>query len=91
MTTEEENQKIVQSIANATFQSLTLNGLIHAAKFYSIKEAEKKLENLDQETRDKLIEEIDKAGTPSEPPSEVPGNSSQEQPESEDSPEKETA
>ena len=49
MTTEDQNQKIIQSLANATFQSLNLNGLIHAAKFYCIKEAEAKFDELDDE------------------------------------------
>lgn len=59
MTTEEQNQKIIQSLANATFQSLNINGLIHAAKFYCIKEAEKKFEELDDETKGKIIAEIE--------------------------------
>ena len=59
MTTEDQNQKIVQSLANATFQSLNLNGLIHAAKFYCIKEAEAKFEDLDDETKGKILSELE--------------------------------
>lgn len=59
MTTEEQNQKIIQSLANATFQSLNINGLLHAAKFYCIKEAEKKFDELDEETRLKIVTELE--------------------------------
>ena len=59
MTTEDQNQKIIQSLANATFQSLNLNGLIHAAKFYCIKEAEAKFEELDDETKGKILTELE--------------------------------
>lgn len=59
MTTEEQNQKIIQSLANATFQSLNINGLLHAAKFYCIKEAEKKFEELDEETRANIATELE--------------------------------
>lgn len=59
MTTEEQNQKIIQSLANATFQSLNINGLLHAAKFYCIKEAEKKFEELDEETRVNIATELE--------------------------------
>ena len=59
MTTEEQNQKIIQSLANATFQSLNINGLLHAAKFYCIKEAEKKFDELDEETRIKIVTELE--------------------------------
>ena len=59
MTTEEQNQKIIQSLANATFQSLNLNGLIHAAKFYCIKEAEAKFAELDDETKGNILSELE--------------------------------
>jgi len=59
MTTEEQNQKVIQSLANATFQSLNLNGLIHAAKFYCIKEAEAKFAELDDETKGKILSELE--------------------------------
>jgi len=64
MTTEEQNQKVIQSLANATFQSLNLNGLIHAAKFYCIKEAEAKLAELDDETKGKILSEIEEQEKP---------------------------
>lgn len=59
MTTEDQNQKIIQSLANATLQSLNLNGLIHAAKFYCIKEAESKFAELDDETKGKILSELE--------------------------------
>ena len=61
MTTEDQNQKIIQSLANATFQSLNINGLVHAAKFYCIKEAEGKFSELDDETKSKIISEIEES------------------------------
>ena len=59
MTTKDQNQKIIQSLANATFQSLNVNGLIHAAKFYCIKEAESKFAELDDETKGKIFSELE--------------------------------
>lgn len=52
------DQKIIQAIANATYQSLNIHGLVHAAKHYCITEAQKKFPDLDEETKNKILSEI---------------------------------
>ncbi len=57
--TEDQIQKITQSLANATFRSLNIDGLVHAAKFYCIHEAHQKYNELDDKTRLNLLSEIE--------------------------------
>jgi hypothetical protein len=59
MSDNENDQKIIQAIANATFQSLNIQGLVHAAKFYCVHEARGKFPDLDEETKAKILQEIE--------------------------------
>ena len=58
---EEDTQKVINAIANATFQSLNPNGIINAAKFYSVRVAEQKFNEIDDEKKQKILAEINEA------------------------------
>ena len=53
--------KMVETLANSILNQLSINGLIEAAKSYSIQLANKQLEEMPDEDKDKLIEHIEKA------------------------------
>ena len=53
--------KMVETLANSILNQLSINGLIEAAKSYSIQLANKQLEEMSDEDKDKLIEHIEKA------------------------------
>jgi succinate dehydrogenase flavin-adding protein (antitoxin of CptAB toxin-antitoxin module) len=53
--------KMVETLANSILNQLNINGLIEAAKSYSIQLANKQLEEMSDEDKDKLIEHIEKA------------------------------
>lgn len=53
--------KMVETLANSILNQLSINGLIEAAKSYSIQLANKQLEDMSDEDKDKLIEHIEKA------------------------------
>ena len=58
---EEDTKKVINALANATFQSLNPNGMINAAKFYSVRLAEQKFNEIDDEQKQKILAEIDEA------------------------------
>lgn len=55
---EEENQKVIEGIAFATFNSFNINGLVNAGKFYAMHLAEKQFGNMTEEDRAKALSEI---------------------------------
>ena len=60
MITKQDEEKIIEGIANANLNSLNINGLLEAAKFYSITLAKNSVsemsEDKKQEVYDKMIE-----------------------------------
>lgn len=55
---KEDQEKVIQALANATFQGLNPEGMIQAAKFYSIKTAEAKFQEIEEATQLKILEEV---------------------------------
>tara|TARA_B110000305_G_C19390908_1_gene614803 strand:- start:152 stop:394 length:243 start_codon:yes stop_codon:yes gene_type:complete len=56
--TEQEIEKITVTIANEFVNSFNLNGLIAAAKHYSVHLAKQRVESLEEEDLKKLMAEI---------------------------------
>lgn len=62
MTEEEENRKqMVETLANAIVNQLSINGLIEAAKFYSVHLANDRLDKMSEAEKEELINKIKKA------------------------------
>lgn len=62
MTQEEENRKqMVETLANAIVNQLSINGLIEAAKFYSVHLANDRLDKMSEAEKEELINKIKKA------------------------------
>ena len=55
----EDKEKVIQSIANDIFNKLNINGIVEAAKFYSINLASQNYEEFSKEDRLKLLEDIE--------------------------------
>ena len=53
--------KMIETLANSILNQLNLNGVIEAAKNYSLQLADKQLEQMSDEDKEKLIEHIEKA------------------------------
>lgn len=53
--------KMIETLGNSILNQLNLNGIIEAAKNYSIQLAHKQLEEMSDEDKDQLIEHIEKA------------------------------
>lgn len=62
MTQKEENRKqMVETLANAIVNQLSINGLIEAAKFYSVHLANDRLDKMSEAEKEELINKIKKA------------------------------
>jgi hypothetical protein len=55
---EEDKSKIVEGIATATLNSFNINGLVQAAKFYSVHLANDQYTNMSEDDRLKVLAEI---------------------------------
>ena len=55
---EEEKTKIIEAIANSILNQLSLNGVIEASKVYSLNLANKKYEEMTEEERKSLLEQM---------------------------------
>ena len=55
---EEDKNKIVEGIATATLNSFNINGLVQAAKFYSVHLANDQYTNMSEDDRLKVLAEI---------------------------------
>lgn len=53
--------KMIEALGTSILNQLNLNGIIEAAKSYSIQLANKQLEEMSDEDKEKLIEHIEKA------------------------------
>ena len=53
--------KMIETLGTSILNQLNLNGLIEAAKSYSIQLANKQLEEMSDEDKEKLIQHIEKA------------------------------
>ena len=53
--------KMIETLGNSILNQLNLNGVIEAAKSYSIQLANKQLEEMSDEDKEKLIQHIEKA------------------------------
>ena len=53
--------KMIETLGNSILNQLNLNGVIEAAKNYSLQLANKQLEEMSDEDKEKLIEHIEKA------------------------------
>jgi len=58
---EEDKNKIIEGVATATLNSFNINGLVQAAKFYSIHLANEQYSNMKEDERLKILDEIKKA------------------------------
>ena len=55
---EEDKNKIIEGIATATLNSFNINGLVQAAKFYSVHLANEQYTNMSEDDRLKVLSEI---------------------------------
>lgn len=55
---EEDKSKIIEGIATATLNSFNINGLVQAAKFYSVHLANEQYTNMSEDDRLKVLSEI---------------------------------
>lgn len=53
--------KMIETLGTSILNQLNLNGIIEAAKSYSIQLANKQLEEMSDEDKEKLIQHIEKA------------------------------
>lgn len=61
MSDENIKNKMIETLGTSILNQLNLNGLIEAAKSYSIQLANKQLEEMSDEDKEKLIQHIEKA------------------------------
>ncbi len=60
--TEENNRKqMVETLANAIVNQLSINGLIEGAKFYSVHLANERLDSMSEAEKDELMNKMKKA------------------------------
>jgi hypothetical protein len=57
---EENKEKMVQAIANSVLNSLNINGIVEACKIYSINIAGKQYEEMSDENKQKLLDNMEK-------------------------------
>ena len=75
---EEDKNKIIEGVATATLNSFNINGLVQAAKFYSIHLANEQYSNMQEDERLRILDEIKKAEKSTEQPEQVEGEEEQE-------------
>tara|TARA_Y100000310_G_C20555850_1_gene750480 strand:- start:606 stop:812 length:207 start_codon:yes stop_codon:yes gene_type:complete len=56
---DEDKDKVIEWIASNIFNQLNINGIVEAAKFYSINLASQDYEKLSEEDGLKILEEIE--------------------------------
>ena len=58
---EAENNEIVAALANQHLSNLNLNGVINAAKWFCVEGAKDRVSNMDEEEKQKFLDEIKEA------------------------------
>ena len=58
MITEKEEEKIIEGIANANLNALNINGLLEAAKFYSITLAKNSVSEMGDEKKQEILDKM---------------------------------
>ena len=61
MITTEQEEAIVEGIANANLNAFNINGMLEAARFYAIHLAKTSVANMSPEEKDKVLKEIEEA------------------------------
>jgi hypothetical protein len=61
MITSEQEEAIVEGIANANLNSFNINGMLEAARFYAIHLAKTSVANMKPEEKEKILKEIEEA------------------------------
>lgn len=61
MITTEQEESLVEGIANANLNSFNINGMLEAARFYAIHLAKTSVANMEPEEKEKVLEEIEEA------------------------------
>jgi len=61
MITTEQEESIVEGIANANLNAFNINGMLEAARFYAIHLAKTSVANMSPEEKEKVLKEIDEA------------------------------
>ena len=55
---EENKEKIIEALGNNTLSQLNINGIVQAAKFYSLHLANQQYDEMAEEDREKILENI---------------------------------
>lgn len=61
MITTEQEEAIVEGIANANLNAFNINGMLEAARFYAIHLAKTSVANMSPEEKEKVLKEIEEA------------------------------
>ena len=61
MITTEQEESIVEVIANANLNAFNINGMLEAARFYAIHLAKTSVANMSPEEKEKVLNEIEEA------------------------------
>ena len=61
MITTEQEEAIVEGIANANLNAFNINGMLEAARFYAIHLAKTSVANMSPEEKSKVLKEIEEA------------------------------
>ena len=61
MITTEQEESIVEGIANANLNAFNINGMLEAARFYAIHLAKTSVANMSPEEKEKVLKEIEEA------------------------------
>lgn len=61
MITTEQEESIVEGIANANLNAFNINGMLEAARFYAIHLAKTSVANMSPEEKKKVLNEIEEA------------------------------
>ena len=61
MITTEQEESIVEGIANANLNAFNINGMLEAARFYALHLAKTSVANMSPEEKEKVLSEIEEA------------------------------
>lgn len=61
MITTEQEESIVEGIANANLNAFNINGMLEAARFYALHLAKTSVANMSPEEKEKVLNEIEEA------------------------------
>ena len=61
MITTEQEESLVEGIANANLNAFNINGMLEAARFYAIHLAKTSVANMTPEEKEKVLEDIEEA------------------------------